>query len=161
MEELEPQRVIKGGVSWFDIAITRGPKGLEIYLKTDPRIEEFVKSLGSGKKDTIDVYGRMWFSLTGKDLEIHQLEKNVQSGSYTLDAVSEGFKSQRDGRTNLSFLRIVGIGDPGGVKFGISGPFSKTHVRELMGDVINETRSLIRDYIVPVNITLRITSQEI
>lgn len=162
MDILEPQSVVKGGVCWFDLAIDRGPKGLEVYVKTDPRVEDFIKALGSGKKDTIDVYGRSWFSLTqGKDLEIHQLERNVQSGTYTLDAVTEPFNSARDGRTNLSFLRIVGIGDPQGIRFGITGPFSKSHVRELMGDVINETRSLIRDYIVPVHINLRISSQEI
>lgn len=161
MENIEPQRVVKGGVSWFELAIERGPKGLEIYAKADPRVEDFVKALGSGKTDGIEVYGRSWYPLAGKDLFIHQLERNLTSSEYTLDAVSESFKSQRDGRVNLSFLRIVGIGDPQGIRFGLTGPFSKTHVREMLTNVIGETRSLIRDYIVPIHINLRITSQEI
>lgn len=163
MEEiLEPQRVVKGGVCWLDVVPNRCPKGLALYVKADPRIEDFVKSLGSGKTDTIDVYGRSWFSLTsGKDLEIHQFERNIQSDRYTLDAVTEGFRSQRDGRVNLSFLRIVGIGDPQGVKFGILGPFSKPHVKESLQNIIAETRSLILDYIAPIHLNLRITSTEL
>lgn len=159
---IEPQKVMKGGVCWFDLAIDRGPKGLEVYVKTDPRIEDFIKSLGSGKKDSVEVYGRSWFSLTsGVELEIHRLDQQLQVSTYSLDAVAESFKTSRDNRVNLSFLRIVGIGDPQGIRFGIAGPFSKSYVRELMGDVVTETRSLIRDYIVPVHLNLRITSTEI
>ena len=161
LEPLEPQRVVKGGICWFDLAIDRGPKGLEVYVKTDPRVEDFVKSLGNGKNESVEIYGRSWYSLTGKDLEIHQIERSLESRSYTLEAPAETFRSARDGRVNLSFLRIAGIGEPQGVRFGVAGPFSKSHVRELMSDVITETRSLIRDYIVPVHINLRISSQEI
>lgn len=165
METLEPQTIVKGGATWFNIAIERGPKGLEIFAKTDPRVENFIKSLGAGKKDDVTLYGRSWHSLSGKPLEIHQIESQ-QKGQlgqvgYTLDAPAEGFQSQRDGCINLSFLRIVGIGDAEGIRFGISGPHSKTHVRELMTAVVRETRNLIRDYIVPIHVNLRITSTEI
>lgn len=161
MKELEPQRVVKGGVCWFDLAIDRGPKGLEIFVKTDPRVEDFVKSLGTGKKENVEIYGRTWYSLAGKPLEVWHMEKALLSSLYTLDGVTEPFKSPRDGRVNLALLRVVGVGSPEGARFGISGPFSKTHVREVMGDVINETRNLIRDYIVPIHMNLRISSQEI
>lgn len=158
---LEPQRVVKGGVCWLDITPSRCPKGLALYVKADPRIEDFIKSLGSGKKDTIDVYGRSWFSLTqGMDLEIHQIERNVQSDRYALDAVAESFRS-RDNRVNLSLLRIVGVGDPQGIRFGLTGPFSKPYIKESLQAIIAETRSLILDYIAPIHLNLRITSTEI
>lgn len=161
MEILEPQRVMKGGVCWLDITPSRCSKGLALHVKADPRIEDFIKSLGSGKKDTIDVYGRSWFSLTGEDLEIHQIEHNVQAGTYTLDAVTESFRCTRDGRVNLSLLRIVGIGDPQGIRFGLTGPFSKPYVKESLQSVIAETRNLILDYIAPIHLNLRITSTEV
>ena len=161
MEEiLEPQRVMKGGVCWLDVTPSRCQKGLALHIKADPRIEDFIKSLGSGKKDTIDVYGRSWFGIE-KELEIHQLERNVQSDRYTLDAVTEGFRSRNDGKVNLSFLRIVGIGDPQGVKFGLTGPFSKPYVKESLQTINAETRSLILDYIAPIHLNFRITSTEL
>lgn len=155
------ESVIKGGVCWLDFAVTRGPKGLEIYIKMDPRLAAFIKSLGSGAKGNTEEYGRSWHSLTpGKSLEVYGMEQHVSSPTYTLDAVAEGFKS-RDGLVNLSFLRIVGVDEPQGMRFGVSGPFSKSYIREAMGDAIRETRNLIRDYVVPVQINLRISSQEV
>lgn len=161
MEDLEPQRITKGGVCWFDLAISRGPRGLEVFAKTDSRIEDFIKTLGSGKKDTVEVYGRSWYGLGPTDLEIHTIDRNIPNDRYTLEAVAEGWKSNRDDRTNLSFLRIVGIGSPEGIRFGVAGPFSRSFVKTVMADVIAETRNLIRDYIVPVHINLRISSTEL
>lgn len=161
MDEFTPQQVVKGGTCWVDLAIDRGPKGLEIYVKTDPRVEAFVKALGNGYPDNVEIYGRSWFSLTPAVLEVHQLGRNLESSMYTLEAVAENFRASTEGPVNLSFLRIVGVGDPQGVRFGVTGPFSKTRIRELMGDIVKETRNLIRDYIVPVHLNLRISSQEV
>ena len=158
---MDYESVMKGGIFYLDISIRRGPKGLELGVKADPKLETFIKSLGSGIKEQVEAYGRSWYSLTpGKSLEVYPLENSLHADAYTLDAVTELFKS-RDGRTNLSFLRIVGISEPEGIRFGMSGPFSKTYVREVLSDIGRETRNLIKDYVVPIHVNLRITSQEV
>lgn len=157
----EPLQVNKGGVCWLEIGAGRGKLGVKLYVKTDPRVEDFIKSLGTGKKDGVEVYGRSWTPVSpNKALEIYQYSNGLQSESYTLDAPAETFRAPRCGRVNLSFLRIVGIGEPEGVSFGIVGPYSRPFIREALRDVTKEVRSLVRDYIVPFDINIRISSQE-
>jgi hypothetical protein len=161
-EQTEAEKVVKGGVCWFQIAAERGPKGLVLYVKTAPQVEEFVKGLGNGGKDGVDAYGRGWSAAPGGEpLEIHRIDKDLQNMSYTLNFPTIGFREEKMGRVNLSFLRIVGVGSPTGAKFMMNGPFSKQFVKENLAAATQEARSLIRDYIVPIHINLRISSQEL
>src|SRR5688572_17884672 len=157
---VEPQQVVKGGVCWFEIGGERTRGGLKIYVKADPRVEDFVKTLGNGRKDSIEVYGRSWIPVApSKVIEVYQMEKNLMSDSYTLSAPAETFKAPSCGRVNLSFLRIVGVSD--GLQFGMMGPYSKPYIRESFSDITREVRSLVRDYIAPIHINFRISSQEV
>lgn len=156
--------LMKGGECWLDLAPRRGPKGLVIHVKADPRIEDFARSLGNGTKGDIAGYGRRWFPVNPGIIEVYHMAEDFPATAYTLDAVGDELRPRRfaaGGRVNLSFLRVAGIGDPQGIQLGLTGPFSKPYVREMMADVVTETRSLIRDYVVPIHLNLRITSTEI
>lgn len=161
MDIIEQVAIVKGGVSWFELSMNRGKKGLELYVKTDPRVEDFMKSLGNGGKDGLEAYGRDWFPLEKDMLHVYKIERSVDSKTYTLSLPAEPLRSLRDGKINLSFLRIVGIGDPQGIKFGVTVPISRSAAIDFSKIIITEVRNVIRDYIVPFNINLRISSQEI
>lgn len=159
----EVEQLNKGGICWFELSIGRGRRGLDFYVKTVPEVENFMKALGAGKKEQVDAYGRDWFSLeeNGK-LEVYQMDRELPpSPTYTLTSIAEPLRGAKSGKINLSFLRLVGISDPGGVKFGVAGPFSRSFAREISQTILAETRTLIRDYMVPINISLRISTQEL
>lgn len=154
------EQVVKGGVCWFEFGLKRGLKGLEVSVKTLPEVEAFVKSLGDGKFDPVEAYGRSWYPL-GHPLNVYRLETDVQSAGFTLLNVTEGFKIYKTNKINLSFLRLVGIGSPAGVRFGTEGVHSRQFLKDIGVSIVNETRSLIHDYITPVHVNLRISSQHI
>lgn len=167
--------VIKGGVCWFDLTLDRGKKGLEFFLRADPRIEDFMKSLGGASPlEAVEMYGREWYPTSGKPLLIYAMERDLPpSPTYTLSKPAEPFRnptsSSREislnasasNRLNLSFLRLAGISNPDGFSFGVYGPFSEPYISQLSKEIVVEVRNIIRDYIVPVHINLRISSQQI
>jgi hypothetical protein len=157
------QEVIKGGKCCFELSIERGPKGLILFVRAMPEVENFIKSLCDGGVDPVEMYSREWFSVdVAKPVYIHRLERDIPtaSSSYTIAHPGEPLRS-KEGKYNISFLRIVGIGSPEGVTFGVAGPFSKEFIRIFMEGACKEVRTLISEYIVPVHINLRISSQEI
>lgn len=159
MEEIG--QVTKGGICWFEISFSRGRGGLEVAVKTVPQIEAFMKSLGEDH-GPMTAYGKNWHSLNGKEIFIHGMTKvDFPSPNYAINRVAEPLESPKDGRINLSFLRMVGISEPQGVRFGVTGPFSKPYIRELSKKIAESTRALINDFIVPIHINLRLSSQEI
>jgi hypothetical protein len=155
----------KGGICWLDGSLSRGKEGLEISIKTVPEIELFMKSLGS-KEDAVEAYGKSWISLNGQPLMIHRMDKDIfdnepgANRTYDISRIAEPMISPRDGRVNLSFLRIVGISNPDGVRFGIKGPISSRYISDLKGDILRETKNFLRDFIVPVQYNIRVSSQE-
>lgn len=164
MSEMQNLEVVKSGICWFELGVGRGSKGLEISLKAVPQLEEFFQGLSGGKKDPIELYGRNWSSGDNRDLEIYGLQRDLQleNANYFVNRPTEPLEEDgRGSRLNLSFLRLVGISDPQGVKFVISGPYSKEYTRVLTARIGAETRNLIRDFVVPVYINLRISSQDI
>ena len=158
--------VIKSGICWFELSIERGKGGLELFVRADPRIEEFMVSLSAGKNDIIDIYGKSWFPIGERDIKVYRVETELSSlddapKRYLICRPAENLEFPRNDQVNLSFLRFVGIGSPEGVRFGIAGPFSKEYVRKLSSTILTEVRNLVKEFIVPININLRISSQEI
>lgn len=160
-EELE---VVKGGVCWIELALNRGPRGLVVHVKTVPEIEEFMKALGDAK-DAVEVYGRSWQPhAPTRDLEVYRQNNSLtgdQPLSYTISKPCEPLVDLKVERVNLSFLRFVGVGDPQGVCFVITEPFSEPYVTKLSRMLVLECKHFVQDFIVPVHINLRISSQSL
>lgn len=159
-------QVVKGGIVWFELALTRRRAGLEVHVKTSPEVEQFMKGLGDGVRDGAEIYARKWQSVD-VPLEVYRLEESFpKNPNYFIDKPCELFSvfvregRERDERINLSFFRLVGIGETAGVRFVVPGAYSAQYVDELSKKIITESRNLIRDFIVPVNINLRISSLE-
>ena len=154
--------VVKGGVCWFEMSINRTPGGTEFYFKSVPELEKYVASFGDGSYDLLDAYGREWLPIGNDELKVYRIKKDVPGGSgYTFNKVAEplGVVS-REGIINLSFLRLVGIGSPTGVRFSVPGPSSKSGLKQMSEDTIDYVKKFIQDYIIPVHLNLRISSLE-
>lgn len=154
-------KVMKGGTCWFEMSISRGKQGLTFYVKADPKVEEFFAGISGGQKESVDAYGRDWTQIGPEPLIVYGLAKALQSGKYTVSSPAEPLLMPKTGLINISFLRFAGISSPDGVQFGVVGPFSKDYIKELQKTMAQEIRNLIKDYIVPVNLNLRISSTEV
>lgn len=158
----EVEEVTKGGECWLQISIDRRSKGLEVYIKADPRVEEFMASVSNGKFESLESYSRNW---CGKDplnpLKVYVLDRELTSNGYLLNNVCGNLIDGRTSNVNLSFLQFVGISNPEGIRFMISGPFQDEYVKGLIPKILTATRTLLKTYIVPIHINLRISSQEI
>lgn len=155
------ETLVKGGECWMQISIDRVPKGLKVYVKADPRVEEFIVSVSYATPVVLETYGRNWF---GHDplnpLKIYSIEKEVPNTGYVLNNVC-GPLIDRNGNANLSFLQFVGVSAPEGIKFMISGPFEAGYVKGLSAKVLTSARMLFKAYIVPMHLNLRISSTEV
>jgi hypothetical protein len=162
--EVLMDQVVKGGKTWFEVALGRNANGLTVYVRTDPAVEAFMKNLGNGKTDNVTAYSDTWASLDGSALLSYRVEKNFSpEGKFTLLNVGEPLRigDTKTGKVNISFLRLVGIGSPSGVQFGITGPVSRQYVSDLKSSLVLSVKELIREYIAPIHIVLRVTSQEV
>lgn len=156
----EVGQVMKGGECWLDLTINRVSRGIQLWFRTDPRVEAFMKSLAEGEEvtDTIESYGKGWISVNPeKPLMVYRLNHELDSPYYTLTAVGNNLGGTRP-PTNISFLRAVGIGSGEGIKFIVTGPINKDYTRAIRENTLVAVRQLVADYIAPIHINMRITS---
>lgn len=165
--EIIESNVVKGGVCWLEMSVGRNKQGLSLWYRSVPAIEEFFINVSDGGlKENTAVYNREWWPLEPqKELEVYRLEKPLQNNRFSFGHIGEPFTIQ-DRRTgaqtvNLSLLQVVGISNPAGVNMGIKGLYSKGFARDLSTKLMAEVREFVREYIVPININLRISSQEV
>lgn len=157
----ETMKVVKSDVCWLEIGMCRGKNGLEIVVKAEPRVEDIIKSMSIGGYDDLEAYGTEWVSVGKDPVKVTQISKDVPSTDYTINTIGHGFISDKFGKVNLSFLRFKGISGPEGVRFCVSGPVSRQHARDIGSKVVQAARMFVRDYVVPFNIGLRISSTEL
>lgn len=162
---MEPtiERVTKGGECWLELTIDRKSKGMELWVRSDPRVEEFISTLSEGDNtpDPIETYGKRWIATNPEQpLMVRRMLREVDTNIYTLSLVGETLAGTR-GISNISFLRIVGVGSGEGIRFSVPGPVNRDYIRTIKDNILLASRQLFRDYIVPVHISLRVTSTEL
>lgn len=176
--------------SWIDFTITRGPirgkdrnrVGLIIRIRARRDVEDYMASLGQGRRSPVSAYGDLWenAALEGGELEYYEADNRLEPNKlYSLDSIGNlpiiernaggranrlddgGFRatSSPDELTNLAFLRLVGISDESGVTVGIVGPFSNEYIKRLKTLLLNATKQFLHDYVVPITINLQVVSR--
>lgn len=158
------QRVESKKSVWFEIRVRHKAASVEVWLRAHPSIEEFFEGLSNGGTDSLESYGRFWSSPKPETPQrVYKMGREVDGGyNYALNNPSGMLESDRDGNPapNISFLRLVGIGTPEGVKFLINTPIHIAGLRALESKLANAVRLFANDYIVPVSIHLKLVGNE-
>lgn len=163
--------------TWCDLNIKRGPLsgplrstiGLIVRISVDPSVEEFMKLSSTGKIQPVEAHGPSWVPLNnGESLQVYATNKfNNGNPRYTLDHIgrpllidTRGVGDYSQSIPNLSFLKLVGIGSPDGIAFGVAGAYSFDYAQTLKRVLLLEVQQFLRDYVVPLNINLKIYSSK-
>lgn len=181
-ENTEKVELTNSGVSWFKLSIRRGTLhgplrsiiGLTLHVHADPMVEKFMQTYSNDQKIDVSAIGALWVPTNPEQsLEVYKFRKNFPvslGGGSNLNYPGSGlllnevpdFEGPQGPNglvANLALLRIVGISRPEGVQFGLSGPYSKQYVKSASSAIIAEVRKFIEEYLTPINVNLRITSQ--
>lgn len=180
--------VMKGGETCIQTLLSRRSRrhgdpadwrgGLLVTVKTLPRVEEFMQSLGGGEVVDVQTVGRYWQGMTpGQRLDayvISALSKQQSDDGSTISLERLGnplLLPDAEGKdrfpvVNLSFLRLRGISDGNGVTFGIRGVYSLDELRRIRDKITVGCRRFYIDYIRPADLlgtvfTVEISSQEV
>ena len=169
--------------SWIDLTIKRGPirgdnknrVGLILQVRARPDVEEYLRGLADGRRVLVEAMGDAWVNCTPNTgaLEAYDLELNANSRLYTLSAVGAGLiideningqlrnriAQNNDERINLSFLRLVGIGNPDGISVGLLGAYSHDYVMKVKNILPQAVKQFLQDYLVPITVNLQIVSK--
>ena len=154
------ETVVKGGEVWFQMTIARRRGQIEMWVKVHPEVEGFMASLDEfGPPAPLGGYGKTWFSL-GTPLKVYAIGDLAAPEKWKLGSVCGPMKL-KCGEVNLSFLQFVGASSPEGVRFGIKHPISRDSLKDLSPSILSGVRSFIYEHISPLQINLRVSSQEL
>lgn len=162
---IDTVQVIKRGERVYEGTVSRSMKGIRIYAKVHPLVEDLMRSWGTGSADGVSAYGRYWSS---PDSAIHLSVYNMgvpqaidyKAGDSTFSLARPGHPLVDDrGVLNLSFLRLVGISS--GVKFESRGVYSPLELDAIRRRIGLGVRQLYIDYLLPVDLNIVISTEDI
>jgi hypothetical protein len=155
--------ISKNGENPIQISLDRSYIGLTVEVKTTRSVEEFMKSLGGGAHLPVETMGRYWqHPVVGQKLLAYELTANVDvSRVFELGCVGHPLLHHDTGQVNLSFLRLIGVSEGVGVKFGVKGVFSWDSVHELRDMLGKAVKQFYIDYMKPMHLTVMISTQDL
>ena len=158
-----------------DKGLRNGSFGLSVTVKTDPIVEDLIRSMGSGEYVDVKTIGRYWVPLT-KDtvLNVYLIGglnglQQAKHGWYRLDKPAcpiterttvNGVTGQVDLVSNLSFLRLVGIGEQEGVTFGVKGVHTEDAIIEMHSKIKLALKDFCQSYMKPISLNMMMVTQE-
>lgn len=159
--------VVKGGDLCLRVNLSRSEYGIKVNVKTSALIENFMRSLGPGEKQAVDMHGKLWIPEKPGDAPLYVYEhgrnalQNLPSNRYSIAMVGRSLDLTADlgpDIANLSFLRLVGISEGNGVTFHVKGQvLSLDGLRSIKNRIGQEARNLYVDFIRPVDMTVYVT----
>lgn len=168
------------GDTWLDISISRGSvahpskgsMGMVIAVKADPRVEEFIKTLGDGQTRSMrENYHDKWIPFNTSDFQIYNFSNNnvasYASRPYVLTfpggspRVSKQENPGQADKINLSFLRVAGIGSPEGIKFGFRDAYSEPFARMFGQEAISHVGNLLKENLLGFNLNFKLVEQKL
>lgn len=154
----------KSGVTPIEIGLLRTGLGIRLDVKTTPEVEEFMRELGKGRTVDAASIGRHWRSLQKeKVIQAYDLTEHIdpQGGNYPYRIDILGHPLNSEGYMNLSFLRLVGSSEGIGASFFIKGVYSMGGLRNLKDQLVGSTKAFYIDFIRPVNMIIKVSTQEL
>lgn len=163
--ELDDINVVKRGERVYEGSIGRYTKGLRLYAKVHPSVEDLMRSWGTGSTESVSAYGRYWSTPNGDNAQVYTMSApqntmvfNQAGTPFRLGQVGHPLITE-DGTLNLSFLRLVGISS--GLKIDVRGVFSHPELLDIREKIKQGVRSLYVSYLLPVDLNLVISTEDI
>lgn len=159
--------VIKSGEIIIQTRLQRNSDGLTIECRAHPRIEDFFRAQ-SNDSSPVGNYGRHWISK--EPLRVHSpimpLDYiRLDDGNYvTADRVGQPIMEGRErpnDTINLSFLRLVGISEGSGIRFGLKGVYSLDALKKLKEQLQQAERRFYLEFMRPIDMTITMSGQEV
>lgn len=165
---MDPEIVLKRGETILQSRFRRGAKGLRVWFKTHPSIEDIMRSWAEtvGGQPVIgntNTYGRYWIGASPLPFYVVQEGRGsfpFSGGLYRLDSPGQPLLDQNE-VVNLSFLRLVGISENAGVEFTIAGVYSEPEAKRIQQLIGQASKRFYADYLLPVDLELTLSSQEV
>lgn len=162
---MESGEISKGGEVLFELTIDRKGTNMEVWFRSAIQLEDFIQSLCVDQEGLatiptkLDTYSKAWTPLSPEQ-GVYTLAKDIDTAHYTLNALGSSLVPYGKAG-NISFLRFIGMSKPEGVGFQVPGPISRDFMRNFKEATLDTVRQLLRDYVLPVHINLRLTSTEL
>lgn len=176
--------VIKNGETCVRVVLHRNGVGLSVQVKTHPRVEDFMRSLGNGEKIDSTIVGRHWTPVVGGSLfayVIPTLKTPTNGCPLTVDALGgplvilhdeaqpvfraavAGQRQQQPNldMVNISYLRLVGTSEGIGVTFNVKGVFGATGLRKLRDDICVTCRQFYIEYMQPMDLEMTLNLEPV
>lgn len=173
----------KNGESCISMILRRNMGGLTLSVKTHPNVEEFFKNNSASDHYDVRAAGRHWSGLDKEaplyayqivdpipiiQLDTQRRVRFDKLGTQLILVTNAGDRDQplptglnaRFCDINMSFLRLVGIGQGDGVTFNIRGVFSDRSIESLRDDIADAGKKFYQTYMKPINMNVSIITQE-
>ena len=156
--------------------LRNGSFGLSVTVKADPMVEDLIRSMGSGEFVDVKTIGRYWVPPTKETvLNVYMVVgltgmQQAKHGPYRFDrpaaplterAVVNLSTGQIDTIPNLSFLRLVGIGEQDGVTFGVKGVHTEDAIVEMHSKIKLALKDFCQSYMKPISLNMMMVTQEL
>lgn len=139
--------------------------GITFWIKGLPVLEEFIKSLGTGDVKPLTSLGRQWVELPGyPNLQIYDVLTSQQDiPGMTIHAPGQALRLPSPQIPNawiynISFLRIKGISDGDGIRFGLKDIYQKEEAIQIQHEVGAAVKKFCDAYLCPLDMTCAISS---
>lgn len=190
VEEVINVDVRKSGEDWIRTSIGRSHGGVSIRVWMRSEVEDFIRSLGTGAQSDVNVYGRHWKPLGVKDegkqiliydMSTHPVGPFSYDGKFNFHIDQPGHPivketlipgeydrdlgDRRPPKTseslNISFLRLVGASEAGGVGFSVGGVYERSGIDKLAERIGQATTRFYAEFLKPYRCIVTVSTQPI
>lgn len=174
---MEEKLKSEGEIRQILVTLARSYSGLVINVKVNPEVEEFVKGMGLGDFSDTRNFGRVWapYPKTEEDLNVYNLSSDpgmmmCDDGTFfCLNIPGAPLSSMRQvpalggasrSVLNMSFLRLVGIGQENGVSFLVKDIYTTEFLIDLRTKIGMASKTFYTRYMKPKTMSVLISSQD-
>lgn len=181
--------VNKAGDTIIHTVLRRSLAGLTLTIHAHPKIEEFMKSMGSGEEVDMRVISRVWEAVNkDKPLVFYHLNSEMipsRIGRFTLDRPGQeleiyakykpstrpqlnedgfptapAYSSPEVNMINLSFLRLKGISSEEGVTFRYNQVYTPDGLIKLRDRIVEGQDEFHKTFLKPITLSVQMVSQD-
>lgn|SRR3990167_1906546 len=148
---------LNDGESVIALYLKRTEEGLQVNVQTAVAVEEFFKHWGGAQRRNVGTVGRLWKSNLQGGLVAWELSRLDDHTSFTLVQLGTDITRIGEAGPNLSFLRLVGVSEPGGVTFTVDSVISRGGLEKLAHQLNLACGRFYDEYIKPAEVDITVS----